>query len=75
VSREVRVRACRGVLAGISSKHLLEVSIVAKKPATKIVHRSSDTGKFVPAEEVKKHPKTTETERVKVPPTKAPKKK
>lgn len=36
----------------------------------KTVHRSSITGQFVTSKDAAKHPKTTETERVKVPPKK-----
>ncbi len=35
--------------------------------STKKIHRSADTGQFVSPSEVKKHPKTTVTETVKVP--------
>lgn len=40
----------------------------------KTVHRSSESGKFVKKEYAEKHPRTTETERVRVPqPAKKPK--
>ena len=38
--------------------------------AKKTVHRSSISGQFVTPQEAKRHPKTTETEQVKVPPKK-----
>lgn len=41
-----------------------------KKKPTKKVYRDAGTGQFVPPAEVKKHPKTTVTETVKVPPKK-----
>jgi hypothetical protein len=34
--------------------------------ATRKIHRDAGTGQFVPAKEVKKHPKTTVTETVKI---------
>ena len=37
---------------------------------TKKIHRDAGTGQFVTPAEVKKHPKTTVTETVKVPPKK-----
>lgn len=40
---------------------------VTTKPTTKVVHRSSETGRFVQEKYAKTHPRTTETERVKVP--------
>lgn len=52
-----------------------EMSSVAEKPVSKVAHRSADTGKFVTEEVVKKHPKTTETEHVRVSPKKPSKKK
>ena len=39
----------------------------ATKPTTKVVHRSSETGRFVPEKYAEKHKRTTETERVRVP--------
>lgn len=36
----------------------------------KIVHRDSDKGRFVTEEYAKRHPKTTETERVRISPPK-----
>jgi hypothetical protein len=38
---------------------------------TKKVYRSAENGQFVPPSEVKRHPKTTVTETVKVPPKKS----
>jgi hypothetical protein len=38
--------------------------IMAKKATKKTVHRSSKTGKFVTEKYAKKHPNTTEKERV-----------
>ena len=43
---------------------------MAKDDGKRTVHRSSETGKFVTEETAKRHPKTTETERVKNPPKK-----
>lgn len=40
------------------------------KPHTKIVHRDSEDGRFVPKEYADKHPRTTEKEHVTVPPPK-----
>lgn len=40
------------------------------KNKTKIIHRSSETGKLVTEKYAKAHPKTTETERVKISPPK-----
>ena len=36
------------------------------KPTTKVVHRSSESGRFVTEKYAEKHKRTTETERVKV---------
>lgn len=41
-----------------------------KKQPTKKIHRDARTGQFVPPAEVKRHPKTTVTETVRVPPKK-----
>jgi hypothetical protein len=35
-------------------------------PKTKTVHRNSKNGEFVPEQYAKKHPATTETERVRI---------
>ena len=44
-------------------KHLKEVSIMpTKKPDEIVNRRSSETGRFVTEEYVKKHPKKTQTE-------------
>jgi hypothetical protein len=40
---------------------------MAQKTSTKTVHRDSGTGQFVREKYAKTHPKTTETERVRVP--------
>jgi hypothetical protein len=40
---------------------------MAQKTITKTVHRDSGSGRFVTERYAKTHPKTTETERVKVP--------
>jgi hypothetical protein len=40
---------------------------MAKATTTKTVHRSSESGKFVTKSYTQSHPRTTETERVKVP--------
>lgn len=36
------------------------------KPKRRTVHRSSVTGRFVPERHAKRHPRTTEKERVKI---------
>lgn len=38
---------------------------MAHKPASKTVHRSSESGKFVTERYADRHPRTTETERIK----------
>ncbi|WKZ29447.1 MAG: hypothetical protein QY323_01810 [Patescibacteria group bacterium] len=38
---------------------------MAQKPASKTVHRSSESGKFVTERYADRHPRTTETERIK----------
>jgi len=38
-----------------------------KKPKVKTIYRSSVTGRFIPKRYAKKHPRTTEKERVRVP--------
>jgi hypothetical protein len=40
----------------------------SKPQTTREVHRSSESGKFVTEKYADKHPKTTETEKVKIPP-------
>jgi hypothetical protein len=40
---------------------------MASKGTTKTIHRNSVTGRIVKASYVKAHPRTTETERVRVP--------
>ena len=40
---------------------------MSKKKVTRKIHRSAITGKFVPKDYAKKHPKTTVTETVIVP--------
>ena len=42
-------------------------SDMTQKTSTKTVHRDSGTGQFVREKYAKTHPKTTETERVRVP--------
>lgn len=40
---------------------------MSKKKTTRKIHRSAITGRFVPKDYAKKHPKTTVTETVPVP--------
>lgn len=48
---------------------------MVQKTSTKTVNRDSGTGQFVTERYAKTHPKTTETEKVRVPANPAPSKK
>lgn len=53
---------------------VMEEPIMVQKTSTKKVNRDSGTGQFVTDGYAKTHPKTTETERVRVPVSPKPKK-
>ena len=64
------VRAFRGVCQGGSPTWRnapFGVPAMAKKPPTQTVRRSSETGQFVTKKEADRHPRTTETQRIKKP--------